>query len=73
MAADDKTKKEIPTVVLTPEEEAILENRRKEMQKVESFKVEYGALVQKYGFAWVVDTNSPMNAPLLGIAKVTIQ
>jgi hypothetical protein len=57
-------------IVLSENEKQLIENSRRQMDAVEGFKRAYNELVQRTGFAWVVDGNSPINNPVLGVAKV---
>jgi hypothetical protein len=57
-------------IVLSDEEKQLIETQRKGLEALEAFKEEYNALVQRTGFAWVVDTNSPLNNPKIGVAKI---
>jgi len=59
-------------IVLSDEEINAIELQRNEIKAIEAFKSEYNALVNKTGYAWVVDTNSRLNNPLIGIAKVKV-
>jgi len=67
---EKETKKEI---VLSDAEKNFIESQRIQGEKLETFKKEYTELVQKTGFAWIVDGNSPVNNIKLGIAKVNIE
>lgn len=57
-------------IVLSDNEKNLIENSRREAEAVEVFKSAYKELVQRTGFAWVVDGNSPLNNPTLGVAKI---
>jgi cupin superfamily acireductone dioxygenase involved in methionine salvage len=57
-------------IVLSDNEKQLIENSRRQMEAVEEFKAAYNELVQRTGFAWVVDGNSPINNPVLGVTRV---
>jgi|VirMetMinimDraft_7_1064189.scaffolds.fasta_scaffold00224_21 hypothetical protein len=67
----NEIKKDVEEViVLSDVEKQQIENFRKESGQLESFKKEYESLVERTGFAWAVDTTSPLNNIKLGVAKV---
>ena len=68
--SEKKLKKEEKQVELTPEELAIIEGQRKEQELLLEFRESYEKLVEKTGFAWMVDGNSTLNNIQLGIGKV---
>lgn len=57
-------------IELTENEKLLIESKRLEMAKLEEFKSGYQDLVEKTGFAWGVDLNSPLGQPKLGIVKI---
>ena len=57
-------------IVLSDEEMSFIEAQRKESEGLEEFKKEYSELVNKTGFAWTVDGNSPLNNIKLTIGKI---
>jgi hypothetical protein len=65
-------KKETKEIILSPEEKGAIEAQRRERELLEKFQAGYQALVNETGFGWVVDVNSPLNNPQLGITKVKI-
>ena len=66
------TKTKEKKIVLSDVEKQFIESQRIDAEGLEVFRKEYGELVQRTGFAWVVDGNSPVNNIKLGIAKVTM-
>jgi len=67
----EKTEKK--GIVLTKEEQDAIEAQRRDVELLSTFRTEYQALVEKTGFAWVVDANSQLNNIQLGIGKVQPQ
>lgn len=65
--AQPETKK---IIELNDSERALIEAQRQEGERMEAFKLGYQELVQRTGFAWGIDGNSPLNNPKLGIGKV---
>ena len=57
-------------IVLSDNEKQLIESSRRDLEVLEGFKTAYNELVQRTGFAWVVDTNSPINNPTIGVAKI---
>jgi len=57
-------------IVLSDNEKQLIEAQRREIESLEGFKTAYNELVQRTGFAWVVDVNTPINNPQLGVAKI---
>lgn len=57
-------------IELSDNERAFIEAQRQENAKLENFRQGYQKLVEETGFAWVVDAQSPIGAPKLGITKV---
>lgn len=70
MANKNQTPKSEDNIVLNEEEKKFIESQRKEMELLTEFKLKYEELVNKTGFTWAVDGNSPLNNIKLGIAKV---
>jgi len=62
--------KKVEKIVLSKEEEQTIETQRKQVEKLEKFKIGYQKLVDETGFAWMVDINSPLNNIQLGIGRV---
>lgn len=59
-----------PELQLSENEKAFIEAQRLEGQKLEAFRNGYQRLVQETGYAWVVDGQSPVANPKLGVVKV---
>lgn len=57
-------------IVLSDIEKQFIESQRKEVELFEVFKKEYSELVNKTGFSWMVDMNSPLNNIKLIIGKI---
>ena len=66
MAKKDENK----DIVLSPEETQAIEQQRLIALNLENFKNQYSELVNSTGFAWVIDGNSTLNNPQLGVARV---
>jgi len=62
--------KESQEIKPTQEELMAIEVQRQDVEKLNVFRTEYKMLVEKTGFAWVVDANSQLNNIQLGIAKI---
>ena len=56
-------------IVLSDNEKQIIEVQRKEIKNLDDFKNSYNELVQRTGFTWVVDVNSTLQNPQLGISR----
>jgi thymidylate kinase len=66
-----KETKNVKEIILSDAEKHLIETQRLELDALETFRRGYEELVQKTGFAWVVDGNSPLNNIKLGIAKIS--
>ena len=56
-------------ITLTPEEMVAIELQRKDVDNIKIFRAEYQSLVDRTGFAWIIDVNSPLNNLQLGISR----
>ena len=63
-------KNENKEMVLSADETQAIEQQRLISVNLENFKTQYSELVKTTGFAWVIDGNSTLNSPQLGIGRV---